>query len=50
MKDTELYGRLLGLHSPWFVREVRYEPAPERIAVYVDHVAGIELPCPVWGR
>lgn len=49
MKDTELYGRLLGLRSPWFVRQVCYEDHPERIAVYIDHTAGMEMPCPVCG-
>ena len=50
MKDTELYTRLLGIHSPWFIKEVRYDESPERIDVYVDHSSGIEMPCPECDR
>ncbi len=46
MQDTDLYTRLLGIHSPWFIKEVRYTESPERIDVYLEPVSGIEMPCP----
>ena len=50
MKDIELYTGLLGIQHPWFVKEVRYGGSLERIDVYVDHVPGIEMPCPECDR
>ena len=49
MKDTELYTRLLGIHRPWYVQEVRFSDSPERIDVYVDHEPGIQIGCPECG-
>lgn len=47
MKDIELYAKLLGIKSPWYVKDVTYEEGPERIDVYLEHNQGILLPCPV---
>lgn len=46
MKDTELYEHVLGIGGPWYVKEVKYQAKPERIDVYMDHQAGIVMPCP----
>ena len=47
MKDIELYTRLLGIKSPWYVNDVIYKENPERIDIYLKHNKGILLPCPV---
>jgi len=47
MKDIELYARLLGIKSPWYVKDVFYQEKPERIDIYLEHNQGIHLPCPV---
>ena len=46
MKDTELYGRLLGLEEPWFVDRVELKMEEERVDVWVKHKRGIQWKCP----
>ncbi len=45
MRDTELYGRILGLTRPWRVSDVVLEEASTKVEVYVDH-GGEGLRCP----
>jgi hypothetical protein len=37
MQDKELYQQILGLSSPWIVREVRLNHDEQEIEVFVDH-------------
>lgn len=46
MRDTELYRVLLGVESPWQVRDVDMNPAEETITVRVELTPGARLPCP----
>ena len=50
MQDKDLYGRLLKVQRPWFVKSVEYGEEPERIDVYLDHPRGMKLPCPECGK
>jgi hypothetical protein len=44
MKDTQLYGQLLGLSKPWSVERVELELEQSRITVHVRCEQGT-----VWG-
>ena len=47
MEDRDLYQQILGLSSPWTVREVQLDTEQEQIDVYVDHPSGTKFCCPV---
>ena len=49
MRDTELYGHLLGLGSPWSVSRVELNQQEQRVDVWVEHPAGTLWPCPECG-
>lgn len=46
MQDKELYQAILGLQSPWTVREVRLDQEAEEIEVFVEHPRGTKFRCP----
>jgi len=50
MQDTELYTALLGLRSPWRVREVRLDLAADRVDVWVEEIAAATWKCPECGK
>ena len=50
MRDTELYGRVLGLGEPWSVRRVELKLEEGRVEVWVEHTSGVRWPCPECGR
>lgn len=46
MQDKELYQHILGLDSPWSVRDVELDGEAEEIRVHVDHPRGAKFRCP----
>ena len=46
MEDKELYQHILGLKSPWSVRDVNLDVAAEQIDVRVEHLPGTKFCCP----
>ena len=46
MEDKELYQHLLGLKTPWTVKEVKLNVQAEEIAVQVNHPRGKKFCCP----
>ena len=50
MRDTDLYGRILGLETPWFVADVELKVAEGRVDVRVEHREGIRWPCSKCGQ
>jgi transposase len=46
MQDKELYQHILGLTSPWMVRDVKLDTENQEIRVQVDHLRGTRFFCP----
>jgi transposase len=46
MDSKEMYGRLLGLKSPWTVERVEMDVAHQEVLVFVGHAAGTRFHCP----
>jgi transposase len=49
MRDRELYAQILGIQSPWKVKDVELELDGGEVRVEVVH-AGAALPCPCCGK
>lgn len=49
MRDTELYGQILGVKSPWRVSRVELQLAGGDVEVFVEHSGG-QLTCPECGK
>lgn len=49
MRDTELYGQILGVKRPWRVSDVKLELAGGEVAVFVEHSGKESLSCPECG-
>ena len=49
MRDTELYGHLLGLKSPWTVGNVELKVKEQRVDVWAEH-GETAWPCPECGK
>lgn len=49
MKDTELYGQLLGLAVPWTVSKVELRLTQGAVDVHVEHAPGTKFACPKCG-
>lgn len=49
MKDTELYGQLLGLTPPWTVSKVELRLTQGAVDVHVEHAPGTKFACPKCG-
>ena len=47
MDEKLLFTKILGLHPPWFIKEVEVEEKEQRIDIYVDHEPDIRVRCPV---
>lgn len=50
MQDKELYGRILGLESPWSVADVKLDVEGKRVHVFVEHPRGTKFKCPECGK
>jgi transposase len=48
--DKDLYATILGVTSPWLVREVEVRAALEEVEVFIKHDGGTELVCPECGE
>ena len=46
MQDKELYQHILGLTSPWTVRNVNLDTENQEIRIQVDHPRGTKFCCP----
>jgi transposase len=46
MQDRELYRRILGIETPWYVESVELKLDAGEVHVYLAHHQGIEWPCP----
>lgn len=49
MRDTELYGRILGIEAPWSVDAVEVDLAAGKVEVHLAELSG-PLPCPKCGK
>ncbi len=45
MRDTELYGRILGVEAPWSVDHVDLDMASNRVDIWLEHEAGVRWGC-----
>ena len=50
MQDRDLYATILGIRSPWRVREVELKLSEGEVHVHLEHEPGIEWPCPECGK
>lgn len=50
MRDRELYATILGIVSPWQVRDVELRAEGEQVEVFVGHDGRSQLKCPQCGR
>lgn len=50
MRDTDLYGQVLGLTTPWQVERVDLDVAGQRVDIRVGHPPGAMWNCPQCGR
>jgi transposase len=50
MQDCELYRRILGIESPWFVSSVELVATAKEVRVVLAHKPGVEWPCPECGK
>ncbi|MFZ5560554.1 MAG: ISL3 family transposase [Pseudomonadota bacterium] len=46
MRDVELYRHLLGITTPWTVRDVELSVEEKRVDVWVEHPEGLLFACP----
>jgi transposase len=46
MQDTDLYRQILGFEKPWFGKRVEVQRAESRVDIWLDHVPGVQWPCP----
>ena len=46
MDDKTFYTKILGIHLPWFVKQVVVNEEEQRVDIYVDHESGIKVRCP----
>ena len=46
MEDRDLYQQILGLESPWTVREVQLDTEKEQIDLLVSHASRTKFCCP----
>jgi transposase len=46
MDNKTFYTQLLGIHNPWYIREVSLDTKAKRVDVYIEHVKGVRFPCP----
>lgn len=46
MDDKAFFTKILGIHLPWFVKEVVVNEKDQRVDIYIDHERGIQVRCP----
>lgn len=46
MDEKALFTRILGIHPPWFVKQVGVNEKDQRIDIYIDHEGEIQVKCP----
>ena len=46
MDEKSLFYKVLGLHPPWWIKEVVLDEAEQRVDIYIDHESGIQVRCP----
>ena len=49
MQDRELYRQILGIESPWFVKQVELKLSEGEVHAYLDHEEVKSWPCPECG-
>ena len=47
MDDKHLFTKILGIHLPWFIKQVAVKENEQRIDIFVDHEPDIRVRCPV---
>ena len=47
MDEKALFTKILGLHLPWFIKQVKVDAEKQRIDIFVDHEPDIRVRCPV---
>ena len=50
VQDADLWGRLLGLESPWTVGRIVLNVPEQKADVYLEHGEGELWPCPQCGK
>ena len=50
MQDRQLYEQILGIGSPWQVRQVELKPDERAVHVYLEHGENQLWPCPECGQ
>lgn len=50
MRDIDLYRTLLGIESPWIVKDVKVQADKEEIVIYLEVPSGSRFFCPKCGR
>ena len=50
MRDTDLYGQILGIKSPWFVDNVELKIAEGQVDIHLAHQPGVLWACPECGK
>ena len=50
MDDKALFTKILGIHLPWFIKQVVVNEKDQRVDVYVDHEPEIQVRCPKCGE
>ena len=45
MEDRELYRRILGIESPWYIASVDLQSAPREVHIYLAHEDQTLWPC-----
>ena len=46
MDDKAFFTKILGIHLPWFVKEVVVNDKDQRVDIYIDHEREIQVRCP----
>lgn len=50
MRDKDLYATILGVTSPWTVRDVDLRAGAQEVEVFIEHDGSTPLVCPECGR
>jgi transposase len=47
LDNARLFAQALGIEKPWKLDEVKFDPKEGQLNIYISHVKGSLLPCPV---
>jgi transposase len=50
MQDRDLYSAILGIQTPWSVKQVDLKLAEGEVHVHLEHAYGVDWPCPECGK